>query len=259
MKKTFGWLFIIVGSINLLISFMMMANGVMGEGSQNPITKLFFAIGFVVLGAYMIGAFKEKSARVEINIDSSSKSKPTINDSSLSSDNLRPNSTDIPFEHQSDKPQELGSIEENKSIDIGEQMRIQLVQKLFEQYELQFNQTLDNSYVRNLAISVSKISKSYSDTSISMMNITNALQGNQNIIGVRKSLISISKNYSTNTMKNLNSIGLILGKQTIEIPHFTANQSNIPLEMIYQQGYELIGLAQQVGIEREVIEILSAE
>lgn len=248
MKKTFGWLFIIAGSINLITSFIMIGNDVMGDGSQNPITKLFLGTGFIILGAYMTGAFKDTSVKQQ-KIDKNS-------NTTLTTNNTEKLAIDLTDENEA-------TIATSKPIEavpnLGEELRLRLVERLSRSYQNQFGTTLDSEYISSLADKVASVSKSYSDTSLSIMNIKDAIQLGQNINKIKSGLISISKSYSTNTMRNLALIGQIVGKQIIEIPHFTLHETNIAMEMIYQQGYDLISLAQQAGVEQEIIEILSAE
>ncbi|MBC7749551.1 MAG: hypothetical protein H7Z76_13425 [Methylotenera sp.] len=59
MKKFFGWLFIIAGAGNFLRVFSMASDGVSHSGGQNIGGILFFAIGFIGLGVWMINSSKK--------------------------------------------------------------------------------------------------------------------------------------------------------------------------------------------------------
>ncbi len=58
MKKFFGWLFILAGVGNIIMVFAMAASGATQAGSQNIGGKLFFGIGFLGLGIWMISSSK---------------------------------------------------------------------------------------------------------------------------------------------------------------------------------------------------------
>jgi len=60
MKKFFGWFFIVIGALNIVVSFIMIANGVTGSGSQNVGGKLFYGIGFIGLGVWMLNSASKK-------------------------------------------------------------------------------------------------------------------------------------------------------------------------------------------------------
>lgn len=271
MKKIFGWVFIIAGVGNIIRAVGMASQGVLQSGGQNKGGILLFGIGFIILGLYMIGAFKDSTNKVYVRqkalniknkdeVETSktehfSKEENTCDDNSI---HLKPDTKSI----QSNIPSiKTSPTADNNNLEqtIGEQLRLKLFKDLKQKYHTQFGSTLHDSYIDILADKVSTISKSYSDTSISIMNVKGAIERNMDMQQIKEGLISISKNYSLNTMQNLGSVGEILGKQIIDIPHLTSNQSNIPLDLIYQQGYELLALGQQTGIEREVLEILSIE
>lgn len=67
MKKFFGWFFTIIGTLNIITSFIMMAHGVSGSGSQNPGGKLIFGMGFIGLGIWMIKSATKKKVTEEIS------------------------------------------------------------------------------------------------------------------------------------------------------------------------------------------------
>ena len=55
MKKGFGWFFIILGGLNVFRGLMMIGEGMnMGGG------VLFWGVGFIVLGYWMISSTKSK-------------------------------------------------------------------------------------------------------------------------------------------------------------------------------------------------------
>ena len=60
MKKGFGWFFVILGGLNIIRGFMMLAEG-MGGGI------LFFGIGFIVLGVWMINTSKANEDKSTTN------------------------------------------------------------------------------------------------------------------------------------------------------------------------------------------------
>jgi len=271
MKKIFGWIFIIAGIGNIIKAVGMASQGVLQSGGQNTGGIFLFGIGFIILGLYMIGAFKDSTSKTHVpqqvlntkNKDEVETSKTerfstegnTINDYNI---HLKPDTklsqANIPSIKTS-----LKADNNNVGLSIGEQLRLKLFKELKQRYQTQFGSAFHDSYIDILADKVSTISKSYSDTSISIMNVKGAIERNMDMQQIKDGLISISKNYSLNNMQNLGSVGEIFGKQIIDIPHLTSNQSNIPLDLIYQQGYELLALGQQTGIEREVLEILSLE
>lgn len=72
MKKGFGWFFVILGALNVFRGFAMISQNVVNGGGI-----LFFGIGFIGLGIWMINSSKPKD---DNNL-------PTKSDSNLPSQN----------------------------------------------------------------------------------------------------------------------------------------------------------------------------
>jgi len=64
MKKFFGWSFILAGTGNFLTVFAMALYGASQSGGRNIVEILFFAIGFIGLGIWMIKPSKKTNGNL---------------------------------------------------------------------------------------------------------------------------------------------------------------------------------------------------
>lgn len=151
------------------------------------------------------------------------------------------------------------SIGRDDNVNLGDALKNKLENILKNKYSVQFKNILNESQIGILADKIALISRSFSDTEISIRNVDAALRTSTDLSTIREGLISISDNYRRNTIDNLGVVGSILGEQIIDVPHFTSNNSSIPLDHIYNQGYQLIELGSEVGLENEVLSILGKQ
>jgi|GEM_PF-2993459 len=56
MKKGFGWFFVVLGALNIIRGFAMISQNVGNGGGI-----LFFGIGFIGLGVWMISSSQKKN------------------------------------------------------------------------------------------------------------------------------------------------------------------------------------------------------
>ena len=239
MKKIIGVILMIAGIGNMI---QALGGASTGNSPDNVGGKFLFSLLFLGIGIWMFMSSKKHKS------EEFTASKP---DTLIKPD----------IQKASSKIQEQGNEiqqEQQQENNVGFVFKENLIKRLMPKYVAQFGKSLDERHITLLAEKVATVSKSFSDTTISIMMVDNAINRQSFSADVIKTnLLSISENYSKNTMKNLAAIGEILGKQIIEIPHLTSTDKNIPMDQIYRQGYELIALGERYGIEGKITSILA--
>lgn len=238
MKKIIGVILMIAGIGNMI---QALGGASTGNSPDNVGGKLLFSLIFLGIGIWMFMSSKKHKSE-EFTASNDTLIKPDI-------------------QKASSKVQEQGKEiqqEQQQENNVGFVFKENLIKRLIPKYLAQFGKSLDERHIKLLAEKVAIVSKSFSDTSISIMMVNNAIDKQSFSADViKKNLLSISENYSKNTMKSLAIIGEILGKQIIEIPHLTSTDKNVPMDQIYSQGYELIALGERYGIEGKITSILA--